>query len=409
MESKFYNPLTQAIQLLQPWIGKADESGAISATIVEERVCLASSKGDVRDKNQDRLIFALIENQLSSGSDLAVAVLSDGMGGMEYGGQAASLATSSFLSYIATGRDAGLRSLTSKAINYSDERVYELLDGKGGTTLSAILYGSKGCVGVNVGDSRIYHFDKNKEIKQLTTDDTIEGQINHESERADSWLKPFQGDSRLAQFIGMGGGLEPRILDLSEYFQEGSESGYLITSDGAHYLGNPMLQKITRKSDNMEKIPYRIVMTSEWLGGHDNSSAILVPSKITFISRDKNEGEITIKVATISREFAIAFPNYNATMNKMHGLSDNQNLLEERGPKDHNDRHVMNQQARLIGEAKEEASEKEIARQEERGGNEKKAKTGKKKKAKKKKEEINLKLDFISMETDSNDEDSEKI
>ena len=409
MEFKVYNSLTQAVQLLQPWIGKADKSGSRSVTIVEEDVYLVSFKGNVRDKNQDRVIFALIENQLSIGADLAVAVLSDGMGGMDDGGQASSLATSSFLSCIATGRDVGLKSLASKAINYSNERVYELLDGKGGTTLSAILYGSKGCVGVNVGDSRIYHFDKNKRIKQLTTDDTIEGQINHKSERADSWLKPFEGDSRLAQFIGMGEGLEPRILDLSEYFQEGSESGFLITSDGAHYLGNPMLQKITKKSDTMEEIPYRIVMTSEWLGGHDNSSAILVPSKITFTSRDKNERELTIKIATISREFAIVFSRYDATMNKIHGLTNNQNLLEERGPKDHYDRHVMNQQAKLIGEAKKEVSEKEVARQEKRRSKEKKAKSGKKKKAKKKNEEMNLHLDFISMETDSNDEASEKI
>ena len=406
MESKIYNPLTQAVQMLESWIEKAEECGSRSVTVVKDDVYLVSFKGDKRNENQDRVIFALIENQLSTSSDLAVAVLSDGMGGMDNGAKAASLAISSFLSYIATGRDLGLKALVSRAINYSNERVYEFLHAKGGTTLSAILYGSKGCVGVNVGDSRIYHFDNNKDIKQLTTDDTIEGQIKQGSEKADSWLKPFEGDSRLAQFIGMGEGLEPRILDLSEYFQKGNESGFLITSDGAHYLGNPMIQKIIKKSDSIKEIPYRIVMTSEWLGGHDNSSAMLVPSEITFISKDKDEGGLTIKVTAIPYEFGITFINYNAIIRETHGLRYNQKLFEESGIKSHNDHHVMNQKVKLIGEEKEKASDNGLSRKEEGGGKKKKAKAGKKKKAKKKEEQSSLKLDFISIETDSKDEDS---
>lgn len=400
-----YNSLTKIVQLLQSWIGKTEENGSMSVTIVEEDICLATSKGNVRNENQDKAIFALIENQLSTSSDLAVAVLSDGMGGMDDGANAASLAISSFLAYIATGRDSGLKSLISKAIIFSNERVYEFLHGKGGTTLSGILYGSKGCVGVNIGDSRIYYFDKNMEIRQLTTDDTIEGQIKQESEKADGWLNPFEGDNRLAQFIGMGEGLEPRIIDLSEYFQKERESRFLITSDGAHYLGNPMLQRIIKKSNKIKEIPYRIVTTSDWLGGHDNSTAILVPSKINFTSNDKDEGELSIKIATISHEFEIAFPAYNVMMSEIHSPKDNQENLEERGPKAHNDSQVMNQQAKMIPEGKERASEKELSRQEKGKVNKKKA-VARKKKAKKKQEELSLKLDFISMETDSNDEAS---
>jgi PPM family protein phosphatase len=406
MEFNNYSPMNQAVKIIRPWIEKAEVSGAKSVTVINKEVRLVSSQGNIRDKNEDRVVFALIENQLSTGADLAVAVLSDGMGGMDFGGDAASLATSSFLAYIATGLDTGLKSLISKAVGYSNERVYEFIHGKGGTTLAAILYGSKGCVGINIGDSRIYHVDANKALKQLTTDDTIEGQINQESEKPDSWLEPFAGDSRLAQFVGMGEGLEPRIIDLSEFYQENSGSGFLLTSDGAHYLGNPMLQRMTEKAGSIEELADRIVMTSEWLGGHDNSSAILTPSRITFsVGEEKGDG-LRIKVVTLCHDFTLVLPHLNAIMDTGHSAKEKRELAEKSVPIKQINHQEMDGQATKIGEEKEELSAKEKAVQKKRYDKKKRPNT-KKKKKKKKEEDASLTFDFISMEADSNDEDSD--
>ena len=48
----------------------------------------------------------------------------------------------------------------------------ELL-GRGGATLSGVLFDQVNLVGVNVGDSRIYEMQKGGKVVQLSTDNTV--------------------------------------------------------------------------------------------------------------------------------------------------------------------------------------------------------------------------------------------
>lgn len=282
-------------------------SGSNKLVFETDEIYLCSSKGS-RDTNEDRVVFALIENHKFSGTPLAVAALADGMGGMLDGEKAASLAISSFLLYLAAGvSESGLKELSKNAAHYADRQVYNVFRAKGGSTFSAIIYGRKGCVAINVGDSRIYLYDKLNGLKLLTIDDTISAQI-HKNMESNHLVDIDFVDNRIIQYIGMGEGLTPHCLDLSEYFRnDNSEKAYLITSDGAHYLGKDILQRIIRISPEKDQITCRIVTTSEWLGGFDNSTAIYLPTKVNMNEFTKRK-EIILKIYTIGKEVIFFIP-----------------------------------------------------------------------------------------------------
>ena len=233
------------------------------------------------------------------------------MGGMLEGDMAASLAISSFLLYLAAGvSDSGLKQLTINAARYADKEVFNYFRGKGGSTFSAIIYGRRGCVAINVGDSRIYYYDKIKGVKLLTTDDTISGQLHKDNLESGHLIDFDFGDNRLIQYIGMGEGLAPHCLDLSEYSHtNNSVNAYLITSDGAHFLGKDILQRIINLSPEDDNIPYKIVTTSEWLGGFDNSSVIYLPIKFN-LNELVNKKESILKIYTISKEIILIIPSH---------------------------------------------------------------------------------------------------
>ncbi|MCP4108887.1 MAG: hypothetical protein GY749_25640 [Desulfobacteraceae bacterium] len=338
MKSDLTNIMNNVRALIQPLIEKPSSSGSKKIIIENNEIYLETSIGSIRDANQDKISFAVIDNQVSIGAQLAVAVLADGMGGMIEGDKAASIAISSFISYIATGHsDKGLKNIALKAVNHSNEEVFRNFNGKGGTTLSAIVFGKNGCVAVNVGDSRIYYLNRTSGIKQLGVDDTIAGQLKKEDEHADNWLYPTQGDHRLAQYVGMGDGIDVHCIDLSEYHkQKDIEAGFLLTSDGAHYLGNIMLNQIVLKSETKGDIPVRIGKTSAWLSGHDNISAILLPTFFDFEEVNKKLSDLCLNFYSVSYETSFVIPtknyqffsNDNKSQIKMNN-TDEISLLEE--------------------------------------------------------------------------------
>lgn len=287
--------------LTESLIEMSSQSASGDINIGNNKIYLETSVGSVRDVNQDRISFAVIDPV--SNVQLAVAVLADGMGGMAEGGKAASIAISSFISYIATRcSDEALENIASKAVNHANKKVFQQFDGKGGTTLSAVVFGKNGCVAVNVGDSRIYHLNRISGIKQLSVDDTVACQLQQEYEDANNWFDPTRGDNRLIQFVGMGDGINVHCTDLSEYHSKDSDSGFLLTSDGAHYLGNMMLNRIVLKSEIRGDISSRIRKTSAWLSGHDNISVILTPTFFDFEKTDRKLSDLCLNFYSVSHE-----------------------------------------------------------------------------------------------------------
>lgn len=187
--------------------------------VVECGASLVTFRGD-RAENQDRAFVAFIPHQRAAQALFVAAVL-DGMGGMEDGAKAASIAASIFIRSLAIVSEADLVSRLDAAISDANEAVWRMMQGRGGTTLTAVAMTHGGeCRVVHVGDSRLYSTDPT--LSQITSDDTLGGLLGIDD------LGPF--DSGLLQFVGIGEGMMHQAFDLSS---DPSET-LLLTSDGFH-------------------------------------------------------------------------------------------------------------------------------------------------------------------------------
>lgn len=170
-----------------------------------------------RAENQDRAVVALISPQ--SGQARFVAAILDGMGGMVDGAKAASLAASIFIQSLATSFTVDLGVALAMAMSEANAAVWATLQGRGGTTLTAIAMSSSGrCLAVHLGDSRLYAAFP---LRQITTDDSPRGLFG-----SDLGFTP----GGIVQFVGMGDRVLLQSFDLSK---EETDS-LLLTTDGFH-------------------------------------------------------------------------------------------------------------------------------------------------------------------------------
>jgi len=138
-----------------------------------------------REEQQDAFGFSQINEEISLNHSGILAVLADGMGGLQMGREAAQLAVKTMLQEFAGLSEKVLLSgeSTSHSVNESisqmlwdilaeaNQVVYEAAQQKGlackvGTTLIATVVHKNKLYWVSVGDSRIYLF-RNRELSQL--------------------------------------------------------------------------------------------------------------------------------------------------------------------------------------------------------------------------------------------------
>lgn len=273
------------------WIESIETANGCSH-LVDQNVQIRTSLGS-RKSNQDRAVFVQIGAQRYACTPISCAIIADGMGGMTDGGLAASIAVGSFIAFISAGQTSGgLKSLLTSAVMYANDKVYDRFRGNGGTTFSAVLFGQQGLVGINVGDSRIYSVSTNS-IERLTVDDSFAEQLRHHfPERHPP--PPANRDNRLLQFVGMGKAVQPHIVDLDS---DSSETMLLLTSDGAHYLGDKTLVELTNAGLPASRLPEAVIEISRMCGSDDNASVILAPRRPAFSDRGPIPGFARISIA----------------------------------------------------------------------------------------------------------------
>lgn len=229
---------------------------------------IASEIGNVRSDNQDKAIaFKGVDAQ---GREYAVAVVADGIGGMNDGAACAALAIASFTSEICAQSHTGSSSpwvRMKQAAHLANEAVYRDYLGRGGSTIVAVLFLSDTPpVWVSAGDSRIY-LQSGKSLQLLTRDDTIAGQLNKRGS------VPAE-HSKILQFVGMGKDFEPHVGDVG-----GAQEGNLIlTTDGVHYLenGSSWFNNIIQNAPDAGAMAKRLVEVARWCGGPDNATLACV-------------------------------------------------------------------------------------------------------------------------------------
>lgn len=251
-------------------------------------VAIATDIGLVRKENQDR-VAVLKFRPASKSKDMVVVALADGMGGMEGGGNAASLTLSTFFTEVVRHSYLSVRECLEKAILKANDAVLKIYKGNGGSTLTAVvLDGSEYITTANVGDSRIYGLT-NDGIVQLSEDDTLAAlakKYNNIDFEASEFDSRFGGE--LVQFIGIDSVLQIHFFDITAP-QGGA---VLLSSDGAHTIGDNNLNKLFMHSSNTGLYAKRIIDLASWFGGFDNASVAVVEVEGILKDLDVSSGYV---------------------------------------------------------------------------------------------------------------------
>jgi serine/threonine protein phosphatase PrpC len=239
--------------------------------LFEGSLVLASDIGLRREENQDRVAVVQVHPSRPKMQPFLCIVVSDGMGGMVNGAQCATLTVAGLInSLISSSEPSGEKRLRDAAMD-ANAIVHAFSKGRGGATLSATLIEANGAAYyVNVGDSRIYGLrSSEKPLFRLTKDDTLE--------------EAFGGHGReLVQYIGLGPAMMPHVGVLPL-----DAESILLTTDGAHFIREDLLQEIIVNAHDLKRITDRISALARWLGGRDNASiaAVQVPDCLEHLRK----------------------------------------------------------------------------------------------------------------------------
>jgi PPM family protein phosphatase len=203
-----------------------------------------------RGNQEDSFAFSDLNNRKQIEHSGILAVVADGMGGLQYGEEASRVAVAVFLAEY--GREQGNKPICDRllhALTVANAAVYDLAYSKSGkdldlgTTLVATVVLKNKLFWVSVGDSRIYLY-RNKQLEQLTTDHIY---ANH--------LQADVDQGRLSQ----------------EEADQNPERNYLTS-----YLGLPEIAEVGCSQDSIQlKSGDRLVLCSDGLYDSLSDQAII--------------------------------------------------------------------------------------------------------------------------------------
>jgi serine/threonine protein phosphatase PrpC len=227
-------------------------------------VAWASTRGLIRPDNQDRVGIAVAP------SDLSVAVVADGMGGMKEGARAAALAVAATLTHCVLNSGAPIDVLLQDSLHFANDKVFRALNGDGGATIVIAAWRADQCFVGHAGDSRAYSITGSglPTAIQITSDDTLNAELARLGRPSPSESNLHRG---LVQFIGIGPELQPHIVQVPK-----DARGLLLTTDGAHSLPTAVLDWLIASTTQLQLLPERLVLASEWHGGKDNGTAVAI-------------------------------------------------------------------------------------------------------------------------------------
>jgi len=174
------------------------------------------------------------------------------------------------------GTDLGRRLVTSADAANAD--IFQDYHENGGATLSAVVATARGeLLGINVGDSRIYR-RAGGVMAAMTLDDNIGSQLRLLG-RGDAAGSPL--GRQLTQFLGIGKGLEPKIIPIG-----GTEATHFLTSDGIHGLGERILSEVAVSAPNLTETARRITTVAKWCKGSDNGTIVSIAPNLLHIVKE---------------------------------------------------------------------------------------------------------------------------
>lgn len=216
--------------------------------------------GSTRRENQDNYWSALLN---TDGSETGIVCICDGMGGLDNGGLASSIAVKTVRDCILEGTDfEELYNVLSQV----NKNIYSLSsEGNRMGTTCTVLYCKEGKYSLlHVGDSRCYHIYDNS-VEQVTEDNSVIAEYGITKENNRSLYEKYK--SKLTRCLGV----KPDV-EISRYngnYKDGES--FLLCSDGFwHYFEE------SGKSLRLENLEECIRDCMDVYGEQDNITACLL-------------------------------------------------------------------------------------------------------------------------------------
>ena len=204
-----------------------------------------SATGPMKAINQDAY---LIKRAQTAVGEVALAVVADGLGGLERGERASSELVRAFEKWFERDLPLALESLGSDAAAFESAvraqwlglaqqvnlQLMRFGNAEGislGTTCTALLVFDARYLVMQVGDSRLYAIDQH-ECCQLTQDQTFAAQEVAAGRIAPEEVAQSRRDAALLQCVGASRRLEPVLFSGEVDFA----ATYLLCTDGLHHV-----------------------------------------------------------------------------------------------------------------------------------------------------------------------------
>jgi serine/threonine protein phosphatase PrpC len=237
-----------------------------------------TSRGMVRSENEDSWTVQ------SFPDGLWLAMVADGMGGVNGGEVASSLAVKYCTEYVVNNRDEETPDeLLRNAIAYGNSKVYEASSTSAGvqgmgTTLTAVLHRdgeSRVYVG-HVGDSRAYVIS-NGSIRQVTDDQSISGELVRNGTITEEDAMKHPGRNVLTAALGT-----QQSISVSLYPVDIVEGDVIVLcTDGLTSLVNSKEVLSMLHGSPKDQVASDLVTAANMRGGYDNVTVVILWPEVT--------------------------------------------------------------------------------------------------------------------------------
>jgi protein phosphatase len=228
--------------------------------------------GKTRNINQDYLYFS--DEKIGYFPNLYI--VADGMGGHKAGDKASTYAVTRFVELL-KAEEPDIPFLTmGKLIRQVNEEIYKIsatqdqYAGMGTTFVAAVIIGHTAYV-MNIGDSRLYHYDGSK-LRQVTMDHSLVEELVRAGElkREESRYHPQK--NIITRALGVSETVEPDYF-MVEMFPSDQ---ILLCSDGlSNMVEDDRLSEILSGEGEPEELVKKCVEEALFFGGHDNIAAVI--------------------------------------------------------------------------------------------------------------------------------------
>ena len=282
----------RAEQAAQPQAATPSEQATVEL-IAPGRPCrlavgAATSRGRVRDRNEDRfLVQQLAWSEAETSHQLHLLVVADGMGGYQGGDEAAGLvvrtvgrALSPALLQALDGEDRAkalprLAETIDGALQEAHKTVAQRaqqdarFQGMGATAAVALVWDDRALIGY-VGDCRVYHQSADQ-LRQVTRDQTLVARMVELGQLSAKEAARHPGRNEVTQAIGRRARLEPCRAEVTL-----ARGDWLVVCcDGLYaHVSDAALGKAVSESLQAADLADQLVMMADGGGGSDNCTVI---------------------------------------------------------------------------------------------------------------------------------------